>query len=147
MPNDLTFTIIGHPKMEMEKLRNFVNKNKLEKKIKLIDRLERKLAILEIQKSSIGLLINTDDNLHSTRYTSPLKYFEYLYAGLKIVAVDFLSHHELPFSENIIFFEMNDDQSLITGLKKASKSKNLKIDNIEEISLENRANKIFKFIN
>ncbi len=147
MPNNLTFTIIGHPKEEIEKLRNFVSKNKLEKKVKLIHRLERKQTISEIQKSNIGLLINTDDNLHSTLYTSPLKYFEYLYAGLKIVAVDFPSHHELPFSENIIFYKMNDDESFIAGLIEASESKDSKANYFEQITLKNRAQKIFELIN
>ena len=147
MPNNLTFTIIGHPKNEIEKLKKFVKKNKLEKKIKLINRLERKSAIAEIQESSVGLLINTDNNLHSTHHTSPLKYFEYLYAGLKIVAVNFPSHHALPFSENIIFYEMNDDNSFINGLIKAYKLEIIKNDNIEQITLKNRAKKIFEFIN
>ncbi len=147
MPNNLTFTIIGHPQEEIEKLKKFVKRNKLEKKIKLINRLERRSAIAEIQKANIGLLINTDNNLHSTHYTSPLKYFEYLYAGLKIVAANFPSHHALPFSENVIFYEINDDNSFINGLMKASKSQNLKVNNIEQITLKNRAKRIFEFIN
>ena len=53
-------------------------------------------------KSGIGILINTDLNIHSTRYTSPLKYFEYLAAGLKILAVDYEAHRK-PFAENISF--------------------------------------------
>ena len=95
----------------------------------------------------IGLLLNNANNTHSYQHTSPLKYFEYLYAGLKIVAVDFPSHHELPFSENIIFYKMNDDESFIAGLKEASESKDSKANYFEQITLKNRTQKIFELIN
>ena len=146
MPDNLSFTVIGHPEEEIKKLETFVIENNLEKKIKILDRLQRESAIAQIQKSSIGLLINTDDNSHSIRYTSPLKYFEYLYAGLKIVAVNFPSHHDLPFSENIIFYELSDDKSFINALIKAFNVESPNNKNIEVITLEYRAKEIFNFI-
>ena len=146
MPKNLTFSIIGHPKDEVERLKAFVTNNKLNKKIKVLHRLRRESAIAEIQKSSIGLLINTDDNLHSIQYTSPLKYFEYLYAGLKVVAVDFQSHHDLPFSENIIFYEINNENSFVNSLIQAFGAESPSIKNIEIITLDHRAEKIYNFI-
>ena len=41
--------------------------------------------------------------------------------------------------QKCLFYEINDDNSFINGLMKASKSQNLKVNNIEQITLKNRA--------
>ena len=57
-------------------------------------------------------------------YTSPLKYFEYFYAKLKIVAANFPSHNDLPFSENIVFLKMKMITVLLC-IRKQSKSRRI----------------------
>ena len=74
-------------------------------------------------ESNIGILINSSENIHSTKFTSPLKYFEYMAAELKILAVDFESHRELPFSDNILFFDENNKDSFIDAVKKLNNTK------------------------
>ena len=64
-----------------------------------------------LKESEIGLLINSSKNKHSVKFTSPLKYFEYLAADLKIVAVDFESHRELPFI--LIFYSLMKIQKVV----------------------------------
>ena len=108
-------------------------------------RLKRELAIDQIQKSYIGLLINTDSNLHSVKYTSPLKYFEYMYSGLQVIASNFLAHSELPFAKNIHFFEDDNEESFINSIKIASKSVEGP-KGLESITLEKRAREIVNFI-
>ena len=46
--------------------------------------------------------------MHSVKYTSPLNFFEFLSTGLKILAVDFPAHRELPHQENIFYFNENN---------------------------------------
>ena len=91
---------------------------KIKADIKVIGRKNREAAINEIKKSEIGLLINSNANEHSTKYTSPLKYFEYLAAELKILTVDFNSHRKLPFADNIVFFKDKDFKSFKLALEK-----------------------------
>ena len=79
-------------------------------RISIIDKLDRESTISSMQNADIGLLINSSTDRHSLMHTSPLKYFEYLYGGLNIVAVDFPSHRALPFSENISFFHENNEE-------------------------------------
>ena len=62
-------------------------------------------------------MINSETNLHSTKYTSPLKYFEYLYAGLSVVAVDYKAHRILPYSESISFFNSNNKSNFINDFE------------------------------
>ena len=137
--------IIGGPSSEVNRLKQYVIEIGLEGRVFIEDRKDRKLAILEIQKSQFGLLINSSKNEHSVRYTSPLKYFEYIYGGLKVLAVDFDSHRNLPFSDNIEFFDENNEESFIKSLNLLEKKLEDKID-FSSISLENRVNKLLNFI-
>lgn len=146
MPDDYSLLIIGGSLEEVQNMRRYVSKEGLDNKIKIIERVNRSEVISNIEKAGIGLLINTSNNTHSTRYTSPLKYFEFLYAGLKIVAVDFPSHRSLPFSDKIYFFTENQTESFLDALNNLSTFKTLKENKISSITLTSRANKIDEFI-
>ncbi len=145
MPQNFYLTIIGHPDKEVVKLKKFIELHELQDRVKVKKRLKRDLAIDQIQKSYIGLLINTDSNLHSVKYTSPLKYFEYMYSGLQVVASNFIAHRELPFAKNIHFFENGNEESFINSIKIASKSVEAPKD-LKSITLEKRAMEIVNFI-
>ena len=114
------------------------------KHINILGRLSRSETIERMKHAEIGLLINSNTNPHSVKYTSPLKYFEYLGAGLKVLAVDFDSHRRLPFSDNITFFNNNDFLSFEESLNKANDSKKDISINKDLISLQNRVVKILK---
>ncbi len=144
--SNFTIKIVGVPNKSLETLNNNIKKNELENFVKLYGRLDRKKTIEEIQQSSIGLLVNSSDNLHSFKYTSPLKYFEYLFGGLKIIAVNFPAHHELPFSENISFFDLNDKNSFIQALSNIEKKKIFQDNELNDITLDSRVKKILEFI-
>ena len=104
------------------------------------------MAIDQIQKSYIGLLINTDSNLHSVKYTSPLKYFEYLYAGVNVVAIDYPSHQSLPLGDKINFFKKGDHKSFIDAINKSLDQKAPTKKELDVITLNNRADKIITFL-
>ena len=146
MPKECTLKIIGGSPEETKILREYVSKYKLDNKVEIVNRMKRVSTIVNIQKAGIGLLINSGNNPHSKKYTSPLKYFEFLFGGLNVVAVDFLSHRTLPFSENISFFKENDTNSFIDSIKEALKSKQIEISELNEITLSSRISKIDSFI-
>ena len=135
---DYELNISGGPDSEVMKIRKLLSEKNISN-IKVNGRLNRKEVIQELLSSSVGLLINGPDK-HSKYFTSPLKYFEYLAANLRVVAVDFPAHRVLPNQENIFYFE-NNKNSLIKAVKKAFNSDFKEID-LEEISLDNRAKKI-----
>lgn len=114
---DYKFTIVGGP----NKYKDVIEKKIVDKNIsnvELLGNLSRSKTIAEIQESEVGILINTEENKHSLLHTSPIKYFEYLKANLKIVAVDFPAHRSLPMSEKIIFFENNNEESFVNAILK-----------------------------
>ena len=144
--SNFRFKIIGASDEEIIKINKSLSSIKNRENIEVLGRLEREATIKEIKKAEIGLLINSYGNDHSTKYTSPLKYFEYLAADLKVLAVDFDSHRKLPFSEDIIFFKDKDYKSFRLALDKISNFEHKNIISHKEISLDSRVKKIIDFI-
>lgn len=137
-----TLNIIGGPNSRKSELIAKLNYENIHN-IFLYGQLDRQKSIDKILESKVGILINSDDNLHSTRYTSPLKYYEYLRGGLNVVASNFPAHMNLSYSDYIYFFENNDLNSFIDSiiLANANKSKNL---NLQNFTLQNRTKNILK---
>ena len=137
---DYQLNIAGGPESEANKIKNLLLEKNIPN-IKVTGRLNREEIVQELLSSSVGLLVNPPDK-HSKYFTSPLKYFEYLAASLKVVAVDFPAHRVLPNQENIFYFD-NNKNSLVEAIKKACNSDFKEVD-LEKISLDNRAKKIIK---
>tara|TARA_Y100001980_G_C14511754_1_gene287204 strand:+ start:143 stop:1288 length:1146 start_codon:yes stop_codon:yes gene_type:complete len=135
--------ISGTNKLNFELL-DYIKSKNLENYIFVESRKNRLETINEIQNAEIGLLFNSSQNEHSVKYTSPLKYFEYLYGELKIIAVDYPAHRDLPFSENIIYFKENDTNSFLNSLMNTENIKPISKKNLESISLDFRVKKLLQ---
>ena len=138
--------ILGGPSAEADRLKNYVDTRYSNSNIEITGRVSRSEVVKYLSRAEIGVLINSDENLHSVKYTSPLKYFEYVASELKVVAIDFPSHRELPFSEHIKFFNDGDLKNFSTQLRVASFS-NLPKLNKDIVSLDTRSKKILDFYN
>ena len=136
--------ILGGPSIEASRLKEYINVNYNNANIEITGRVTRSEVVKYLSLAEIGVLINSNENLHSVKYTSPLKYFEYIASDLKVVAIDFPSHRELPFSEHIKFFKEGDLKNFSTQLRTASFS-NLPKINKNLISLDIRTKKILNF--
>ena len=147
MPEEYTLKVVGGPSSEVKRLKDYVTKLGLKNKIEFLDRIDRDLTISNIESASFGLLINSSENLHSVKYSSPLKYFEYLYAGLKVIAINFPSHRILPFADNISFFDENDQESFIRAIQNSFTLEPINKKDLVNITMESRINKIISLIN
>ena len=87
-------------------------------------------------------MVNSSKNIHSTNYTSPLKYFEYLAARLKIVAVDFKSHRNLPFANNILFFQEENKEEFIQSILDSQKITPIIENDFKKLSISERVKNI-----
>ena len=135
--------IVGGNLEEIKKLENLVKNLEITNYVTFHGYLQRKNAINIISKCSIGLLINSDENQHSTKYTSPLKYFEYLYGGLFVIASDYPSHRTLPFNKMISFFNLKDKNSLSNAIRNLPNI-DLEKNYLREITVDKRAKEIIK---
>ena len=114
---ECVLNIYGGPKEYVETLKNKFGNNYL-KNINFFGHLDRLMLSKELNNSDVGILTNTKSD-HSDRHTSPLKYFEYLGSGLKVIATDVKAHRVLPKNENIIFFNLDDKESFHRALSSA----------------------------
>ena len=134
-------TIIGGPDKVVNELNHSMSKN-----TKAVGRLPQKDAIKEIQSAEIGLLINDGREVHSFLYTSPIKYFEYLRGRLKILAVDFPSHRNLPLNKNNFYFDEDNKEDFINKLIEASNTKFHYEEGLENYSYNSRTKKLLEYI-
>lgn len=139
-------TIVGGNSFEVKSLNTQISKLNLTKSITIHEWVNRNKVIDFMQNAEIGLLLNSPENLHSFLYSSPLKYFEYLYSRLKVVAVDFPAHRVLPLNKNISFFENGNKESFITALLNTSSLTVLSDDEQNSITLNCRIKLISDFI-
>jgi len=98
----------------------------------------------ELAEAEIGILASSSD-LYSKYYTDPLKFYEYVASGLKIVATDFPSHRVLDKNKNILFFTQNDEESFKSALLEASKQESFG-NQQETESMTSRTENIINFI-
>jgi len=139
-------TIVGGSSYEVKSFNTQISKLNLTKSITAQEWVNRNKVIDFMQSAEIGLLLNSPENLHSFLYSSPLKYFEYLYSSLKVVAVDFPAHRVLPFNKSISFFEHGNKESFITSLLNTSSLTVLNNDEKNSITLNYRVKQISDFI-
>lgn len=110
--------IIGGPNNVADYFRNnFPSKN-----IFFLGNLSQKKVIEAMCNSEIGILINPPDE-HSKLFTSPIKYFEYLKAKLKILSVNYDSHINLPMQNNMYYFNFGNKEEFVNELLSLSDKK------------------------
>ena len=136
--------IIGGPESYIKSLKEN-RKNKFPENIEFLGRLSHLNTIKILQESEVGLLINSSKNKHSVKFTSPLKYFEYLAANLKIVAVDFDSHRKLPLASNILFFSEDSKESFIQCILNSVDLNPIKEIDYISFSIETRVKTLLNF--
>ena len=146
LKENYTLEIFGDSYEEVKNLKLLIMEKKLDNVIKVNNWLNQKEAIEHIEKAFFGLLINNPKNKHSYFYTSPLKYFEYLYANLKIIAVDFPSHRNLPLNKYITFFKINNLESFKKALNDSKMNQQPTYKELSSVTLEHRAKAILEFI-
>ena len=128
--------IIGAKKGEEDSFSDLLKDETIKERIEILPYINHREVIKHILESEIGILVNSEDNIHSTRYTSPLKYFEYLLGGVKVVATDNEAHKKLIYSENISFFNLKNEQSFIDAIKNTKNKKLLTDEEKQFISFE-----------
>ena len=123
LSENFTLKIVGADIEEGKELESYIKSLNLDTIAKVVERQNRENTIRILESAEIGLLINSSENEHSFKYTSPLKYFEYLYSQLKILAIDFPAHRQLPFANNIQMFEEGDSEGFQASFRKFSFNK------------------------
>ena len=141
---DYSLVIVGGPKDYSEKLNTLVKKLE-SRNVEIIGHLNQKDTIRLLMTSEIGVMVNSNEHINNLKYTFPLKYFEYLAANLKVVGVNFSAHKNLPFSENISFFDYGNKDQFIDSIIQAQSFHNIDKLDISKYSYKNRVKNIIEF--
>ena len=140
---DYKLKIVGGPIKFANKLREEVNKSNIPN-VEILDYTPQDKLMKLLSSHSVGILINSSNDIHSKLHTSPVKYFEYIRSGLRVLAIDFKAHRALPYSDLIYFFKEGDSLEFIQRLKEASNNKDVIYKNIEQYSYHERIKQINK---
>ena len=143
---------VGGTDADVDNFRNKAQSNQVENVLIVGHRPVGEIPIY-LCAADVLVLPNSAKQTISSRYTSPLKLFEYMASRRPIVASDLPSLREILTEETAIFFEPDNQQSLSEGIKFALNDPVVAAQKAEQAYLkaqnytwEKRAQNILKFI-
>jgi len=141
--------LIGTNKIEYKYYSALIKKLDLEKNITLLNRIPHKNIIEYVAQSKIGVLPNSYDG-DALLFTSPLKLYEYLGAGLKVVSSK-LAPIESAIDNDLIYWATPENSnSLSKAIIKAYCDNNYDANKSKEFAKNftwnNRAKKFIDFL-
>ncbi|HEU0051490.1 MAG TPA: glycosyltransferase [Patescibacteria group bacterium] len=108
LPSNAYLFIVGGPAQDQLRLKRLVSHEDAER-VHFFDQMPHEQAIRFLSAADLGLLTSSPHDAHGRLYTSPLKLFEYLAAGLPILASDVPSSRELLTEDVARFYEPTSD--------------------------------------
>jgi len=151
--NNCKLILIGGNKEELIKTRELIKSLDIStEKILLVDFVPQRELVKYLKVSDIGIIPNTKTTL-GIRYTSPLKLFEYMAAGLPIVAADLPSMREILTDREALFFEPENEHDLADKLihlvedrEKREQMSHLVRERVKDFTFEERSRKVIDVI-
>jgi glycosyltransferase involved in cell wall biosynthesis len=150
---DCKLILVGGSKEQIGRASKLIRDLNIDtQRIRMVSFLSQKEVVNYLKMADIGI-IPTRDTIVGRRYTSPLKLFEYMAAGLAIVASDLPSIREILGEEDAVFFEPGNEHDLadkvIELISNKSKRDRLQVsvrERVSEFSYEERCRKVLETI-
>ena len=145
---DLTFVFVGGTDKDLAKYRQ---ETKDLSNIIFLGRRPHDEVPALIKSANVLILPNIPVTEESTRYTSPIKMFEYMASGMPIVASDLPSIREILNDKNSVLVKAGDANHLLRGVEQAllddrnERGMQAKKD-VQQYTWASRAEKIIKFV-
>ena len=152
LSDDCEVIFIGGTDLDIKnfksKNKNLINKNKI-----LVLGYKNPQLIPEYLKSADVLILPNSAKDKKSKWTSPIKLFEYMASGRPIIASDLANIREILNENNAVFFEPDNPQDLAKKIESVLNNKNFadKISqqayqDVKNYTWEKRAGKILEFI-
>lgn len=121
-PSHWHLLLIGGPPQDCERIRKFISlmDKAVQKRIHLRSWISRRSLFPSYRAADVALLLSSPKYDLASRFTSPLKQFEYLAAGLPILASDVSSSHEI-LDENVARFFKPTRDGFLSALEDIGK--------------------------
>ena len=144
--NNIETKLVANDENDINRFKQLSQAKNMIEPLSFYSGLKRKQVASLYSECKVGILINNDSQ-HAEKYTSPLKYFEYLSSGLQVVASKHEAHKSLPFQDRIIYFEKNNSQSFLKAVNEALNSEYIIPENLDDYSMTSRVKKIIGLFN
>lgn len=147
---ELLFALVGGSDQDISRYRQLVQELGLSN-LTFLGRKNRAAVPQYLKSADLLLLTLEPTSLEASKFTSPIKLFEYLAAKVPVVAANVLSIRNLVSEQEVIFYQPNDPGSLAKIIKQALRQDNHRLVEAgyklaEKNSWQNRADKIIAFI-
>lgn len=100
--------LVGGPDADRRRIAGLIDPQVADR-VHILPTADRARAIAMLAAADVGLLTSSPDTSIGSVYTSPLKQFEYLAAGLPVLASDVPSSHEILDETTARFYEPTED--------------------------------------
>jgi glycosyltransferase involved in cell wall biosynthesis len=111
-PPDAYLMLIGGPAGDRERIARLVDP-RVSDRIRLIPSVSRSEVVRWLHTADVGLLTSSPEHEIARAFTSPIKQFEYLAAGLPIIASDVSSSHEVLTPEVATFYKPTEGEFVL----------------------------------
>ncbi len=150
LPTDTLIIFIGGSWFE---LAEFKKRYSEIKNIKILSFQKPEKIPAYLKTADVLVIPNSGREEISSRYTSPLKMFEYMTSGVPIVASDLPSMREILNDKNAVLIKPDEPQELARGIKKVLQETDLSAKiatqaqkDVQNYTWQKRAKKILNFI-
>jgi glycosyltransferase involved in cell wall biosynthesis len=151
--SDCKLILVGGSKEELIKANELIKSLNIDgQEIQLAGFISQTEVVKYLKISDIGVIPNTK-TIVGSRYTSPLKLFEYMAAGLAIVTSDLPSMREVLTEKEAVFFRPENEYDLadkmidlINNKSKREQMKFLIRQRVKEFTYEERCKKVVDII-
>ncbi len=150
---DSFLLLVGVNREEVSKIENMIESRGISRdNYKLVEHVHHSEAI-KYEKAADVLVMSYPNIKHYQLYMSPLKMFEYMAAGVPIVASDLPAIREILNEDNSVLVESDNREKLVEGIRKILQDQELaeKIAkqaflDVKNYTWQKRAKKILEFI-
>ena len=152
--DDIKLVLIGGTEIDQKNLSNYIEKEQISN-VYVKNFILHKEVIKYLKSADILILPNTAKEERSSKYTTPVKLFEYMASEVPIIAseLDSFSRY-LKNEKNVLFFQADDASDLARKIIKIIDNKQLSesiaknaLDCVQKYTWRKRARKIINFIN
>lgn len=110
--------ILGGTPSNINQLKQYTSSVGIEDTVQFIGHVPQKLVFQYLTAADIGIVAQQPTDVRASKYTSPLKLFEYLVCGLGVIATNVSSIREVADDEpRILTYDPDGHKDLITTLK------------------------------
>jgi glycosyltransferase involved in cell wall biosynthesis len=107
-PPDAHLVLVGGPAVDRERLATLIPPQARDR-VHLLPTVSRPEVVQWLRTADVGLLTSSPEHEIGRAFTSPIKQFEYLAAGLPILASDVPSSHEVLTADVAAFYKPTED--------------------------------------